>query len=77
MEYVKEDEEWKFLKLNYRQTFDTPYDMGWVKHPTFPAGDPMERPPERRPDSPPTYHRPYDPDGMNIFEPPPPEPYKE
>ncbi|MFC1533264.1 nuclear transport factor 2 family protein [Thermodesulfobacteriota bacterium] len=75
MEYVKEDGEWKFLKLNYRQTFDTPYEKGWVKHPSFPAGDPMERPPERRPNRPPTYHRPYDPNALNIFEPPPPEPY--
>ena len=75
MEYVKEDEKWKILKLNYRQTFDTPYDKGWVKVPSVPIVIPG-LPTSTRPDKPTTYHRPYNPESLNIFEPPPPEPYE-
>lgn len=79
MEYVKEDEEWKILKLNYRQTFHTSYNMGWVHAPSVPVIEIEGRRAKRPgvPDRPTTYHRPYSPDGPNIFEPPPPEPYED
>ncbi|MFC1820460.1 nuclear transport factor 2 family protein [Thermodesulfobacteriota bacterium] len=73
MEYVKEDGEWKILKFNFRRTFHTAFDKGWVKMP-----EPPPRPASSRvSDKPTTYHRAYDPNGMNVFEPPPPDPYED
>ena len=78
MEYVKEDGEWKILKLYYRQTYHCSYDKGWVRAPSVPVIEIQGRRAVRPgvPDRPTTYHKPYSPDSMNVFEPPPPEPYE-
>ncbi len=75
MEYVKEDGKWKFLKLAYRLTYMTPYEKGWIEEPqgaSITAGHS-----EFPPDKPSTYHMPYNRYRINIFQPPPPEPYKD
>jgi hypothetical protein len=78
MEYVKEDGEWKILKLNYRQTFMCPYDKSWLEEPSVPVFLTNGKPPARLPaDKPTTYHKPYSPDRLNVIEPPPPEPYED
>ncbi|MGA2108266.1 MAG: nuclear transport factor 2 family protein [Syntrophorhabdales bacterium] len=76
MEYVKEDGQWKFLKLVYRITYMTPFDKGWVEEPiAVSMGERASRLPGMTPDRPTTYHMPYAPDQLNEFGPPPPEPY--
>ena len=75
MEYVKEDGRWKFLKFAYRLTYMTPYEKGWIKEPqgaSITAGHS-----EYLPDKPSTYHMPYSSYRINIFQPPPPEPYED
>ena len=75
MEYVKEDGKWKFLKFAYRLTYMTPYEKGWIKEPqgaSITAGHS-----EYPPDKPSSYHMPYNPYRINIFQPPPPEPYED
>jgi len=75
MEYVKEDGRWKFLKFAYRLTYMTPYEKGWIKEPqgaSITAGHS-----EYPPDKPSTYHMPYSPYRINIFQPAPPEPYED
>lgn len=74
MEYVKEDGIWKFWHFAFRLTFHTPYDKGWVEEPNIVS---MRRFPGYKPDKPTTYFTPYSPYRINIFEPPPPEPYEE
>jgi len=74
MEYVKEDGKWKFLKLAYRLIYMTPFDKGWVEEP---EGSSMARPTDYPPDKPTTWYRPYGRHRENIFQPPPPEPYKD
>jgi hypothetical protein len=75
MEYVKEDGEWKMLKLRWLQTLMTPYDSGWVKD----SMDSLQTAGAPVPDKPsaPGYYDPYQPDKVNVFGPPPPEPYEE
>ena len=73
MEYVKEAGQWKILKLVYRLTYMAQYEKGWQQesqgasitaaHVQFP------------PDKPSTYHLPYSPYRVNVFLPPPPEPF--
>ena len=72
MEYVKEDDEWKFLKFAYRIIYMTPYEKGWVEEPVGAsiAGNPLNEP-----DKPTTYYMPYSRYRINTFPPPPPEPY--
>jgi hypothetical protein len=72
MEYVKEDGEWKIFKFAYRQAFMCPYEKGWVDEP---VGASIAGSPENSPDKPPTYYMPYSRYRINVFEPPPPEPY--
>ncbi len=74
MEYVKEDGQWKFLKLVYRLTYMTPYDKGWVEEA---EGSSMARQTEYPPDKPTTHYMPYSRHRVNIFQPPPPEPYED
>ena len=74
MEYAKEDREWKILKLRWVHVFRAPYDKGWVKASTDSPSD--DRLVYDRPSAP-GYYDPYRPDKINVFGPPPPEPYKE
>jgi len=75
MEYVKEDGEWKFLKLAYRVSYMSPInEKGWLEEPM--AGS-IAGLPENCPDKPATGYLPYSPYRINIFQPPPPEPYKD
>ena len=74
IEYVKEDRKWKFLNFAYRQTFMAPYEKGWMDEPEAAsiAGNPLNKPNRRC-----TYHMPYSRYRINVFEPPPPEPFKD
>lgn len=75
MEYVKEDGKWKFLKLIYRLTYMAPYEKGWVEEPQGASiGTAHVKYP---PDKPSTYHMPYNRYRINVFQPPPPDPYKD
>lgn len=71
MEYMKQNGKWKILAFRWRQIFLSRYDKGWVEEnlePGFVVAQP-DRP------SDPSYHAPYQPDKVNLFDPPPPEPY--
>jgi hypothetical protein len=72
MEYIKEDDEWKFFKFAYRLTFMCPYEKGWVEEPVAAsiAGNP-----DNIPDKPTTYFMPYSRYRINVMQPPPPAPY--
>ena len=72
MEYVKEDGKWKILKFAYRITFMCSYEKGWVEEP---IGGSIAGNPDNTPDKPTTYFMPYSRYRINVFEPPPPEPY--
>jgi hypothetical protein len=72
MEYVKEDGAWKILKFAYRQAFMCPYTEGWVDEPVAAS---LAGSPENSPDKPTTYYLPYSRYRINVFQPPPPEPY--
>ena len=74
MEYVKEDGEWKFFKLAYRIAYMCPFDKGWVEEPITGS---IAGLPENTPDKPATNYLPYSRYRINIFPPPPPEPYKD
>lgn len=75
MEYAKEDDEWKILKLKWRQTFATHYDKGWVEQ-SLPSHKGEFAFLTDRP-VPPGYYEPYSADKSIVFGPPPPEPYDE
>ena len=72
MEYVKEDGGWRFLKFAYRQAFMCPYEKGWVEEPVAAS---LAGSPDNVPDKPATYYMPYSRYRINVFQPPPPEPY--
>jgi hypothetical protein len=74
MEYVKEDENWKFFKFVYCLTFMCPYEKGWVEEP---VGASIAGSPENIPDKPTTYFMPYSRHRINVMQPPPPEPYED
>ncbi len=74
VEYVKEDGQWKFLDFAYRLTYMCPYEKGWVDEP---VGASIAGSPFNAPDKPTTYHMPYSKYRINVFQPPPPKPYKE
>ena len=74
MEYVKEDGKWKILKFAYRQAFMAPYEKGWVEEPVAAS---ITDSPASSPDRPLTYYMPYNRYRINVFEPPPPEPYQD
>ena len=73
MEYLKQDGQWKILKLRYRQVFLTPYDKGWTVESIDP--DTSRQPPKPDRASAPDFYRPYQVDRANDFPPGPPEPY--
>jgi hypothetical protein len=74
MEYVKEDGAWRFLAFAYRQAFMCPYEEGWVDEPVAAS---IAGSPHNLPDRPTTYYMPYSRYRINVFQPPPPEPYSE
>ena len=74
MEYVKEDGEWKFFKLAYHIAYMCPLDKGWVEEPITGS---IAGLPENTPDKPATNYMPYSRYRINIFPPPPPEPYED
>jgi hypothetical protein len=74
MEYVKEDGEWKFFKLAYRISYMCPVGSNWVEEPITGS---IAGLPENTPDKPATNYLPYSRYRINIFPPPPPEPYKD
>jgi hypothetical protein len=74
MEYVKEDGRWKILKFVYRQTFMCPYEKGWADEPVAAS---IAGSPENAPDKPTTYYMPYSRYRINVFQPPPPQPYED
>jgi hypothetical protein len=74
MEYVKEDGQWKILTFAYRQAFMSPYERGWIDEPVAAS---IAGSPHNRPDRPTTYYLPYSRYRINVFQPPPPEPYGE
>lgn len=73
IEYVKEDGQWKFLKLIYRLTYMTPYEKGWMEEPQGASITAAHA--EFPPDKPCTYHLPYNRYRVNVFQPMPPEPF--
>jgi hypothetical protein len=72
MGYVKEDGEWKILTFAYRQAFMCPYTAGWVDEPVAAS---IAGHPQNLPDKPTTFYLPYSRYRINVFQPPPPEPY--
>lgn len=74
MEYVKEDGQWKIFKFAYRQAFMCPYEKGWVEEP---VGASIAGSPDNKPDKPVTEYMPYSRYRINVFGPPPPEPYED
>jgi len=60
-DYVKEDGKWKFKKLYFYLTFQTPYEDGWLKTPVISR---LERDPVK-PDKPSTAYFPY-PSGYKV-----------
>lgn len=74
MEYVKEDGEWKFFKLAYNIAYMCPVDSNWVEEPITGS---IAGLPDNTPDKPATNYLPYSRYRINIFPPPPPEPYKD
>ena len=72
VDYIKEDDQWKFYHFNYRIAFMCDWQKGWVEKPVVAsiAGSPMNRP-----DKPTTYHMPYDQYRINHFGPGPLDPY--
>ncbi|MZR11700.1 hypothetical protein GQE99_01510 [Maritimibacter sp. DP07] len=67
--YVREDDAWKFHKLRARLTFQSPYHKGWVKEPVASSSAGFSG---ITPTHPTTYHMPYNPYRINVFEPSPP-----
>jgi hypothetical protein len=74
MEYVKEDGQWKIFKFAYRQAFMCPYEKGWVEEPVAAS---IAGSPQNKPDKPVTEYMPYSRYRINVFGPPPPEPYED
>ena len=54
-EYVKENGQWKFKKIHFNLTFQTPYEDGWLKTPVVRRAKDYPV----RPDKPPTAYHPY------------------
>ena len=74
MEFVKEDGQWKIFKFAYRQAFMCPYEKGWVEEPVAAS---IAGSPQNKPDKPITEYMPYSRYRINVFGPPPPEPYED
>jgi hypothetical protein len=69
MDYIKEDGAWKFHKVAARLTFQSPYHKGWFKEPVASSSGGFVG---VKPTRPTTYHMPYNPYRINVFQPDPP-----
>ncbi len=75
IDYIKEDGRWKFWHMKYYQILSM--DKIWEEKGVSAVRRSLkEAYAAFKPDRPPTYHMPYDPDKEVIFQPPPPEPVK-
>jgi hypothetical protein len=72
MDYVKEDGQWKFFRLAYRIVYMYPLSSNWVEEPITGS---IAGLPDNTPDKPAANYLPYSRYRINIFPPPPPEPY--
>jgi len=70
-DYVKEDGKWKIWHLRWYQTFETPFEKGWLYQQETGS---MRKPPLYPPDKEITHHLPYSPYRINYMVPEPPEP---
>lgn len=77
MEYVKERGQWKILKLVYRMAYMSPCDKNWIEESQGASITSAALNAQCPPDKPTTFHMPYSPYRVNIFQPPPPEPYND
>ena len=73
MDYVKEDGEWKFLKLVYRTVYNSSFINGSAEQ----AAITFLNNPDFLPDKPSTFHLPYAPNRICIIPPAPPEPFED
>jgi hypothetical protein len=74
--YVREDGEWRILRMRWLTNFRTAFDQGWVKEPLYPLAplDWENFPEELRPDQPPSRaFESYDPAAVRQKAPQPPE----
>ena len=67
---VREDGAWKFHRIRARLTFQSPYDKGWVKEPVASSSGAFL---DIAPTRPSTYHMPYNPYRISVFQPEPPK----
>jgi hypothetical protein len=72
IDYIREDGAWKFHKVAARLTFQSPYHKGWVKEPVASSSGSFVG---MTPTKPTTYHMPYNPYRINVFQPEPPKPF--
>ena len=70
MDYVKEDGKWKIRHLRWYQTFETPFEKGWLYQQEFGSMRTRGIPPDKET----TRHMPYSPYRINYMLPEPPEP---
>ena len=73
MEYLKQNGEWKILKLRYHQIFLTPAGKSWTEESLDPDTVRQRVKPDRP--SAPDFYQPYRVDRARVFGPPPPDPY--
>ena len=74
VDFVKEDDEWRFWHFHLYRIFKTPYDKSWVDVPYNPP--PPQTDPDKRPDKPSSYDRVYSPTAVTENIPEPPAPYE-
>jgi hypothetical protein len=70
LDYIREDGAWKFHRIRARLTFQSPYHKGWVKEPVASSSGAFL---DIAPTRPSTYHVPYNPYRINLFQPEPPK----
>jgi len=70
MDFIREDGAWKFHRIRARLTFQSPYHKGWVKEPVASSSGAFLN---TAPSRPTTYHMPYNPYRINVFQPEPPK----
>ena len=77
IDFVNEDGEWKYKNFRWYVNFRTPFDQGWVKRPITGNLSTVAKlmPGCPQPDGPSPY-RPFSPDELTPFDPPP-APYKQ
>ncbi len=74
--YIREDGEWRILRMRWLANFRTSFDQGWVREPLYKLAplDWSEFPEELRPDFPPSMaFESYDPAAVRLRAPQPPE----